>query len=223
VALITCPDCGQSISDAAAACIHCGRPRDRAGAVSLSPNPVVPPITGSTSPAHDVGKPSPATATFPLFPVATHKFIILSICTFSIYELYWCYQYWKRLKTESGESLSPFWKACFAPLWGFSLFRRIRATAASNGVVTEWSAGVLGTFYFILSALWKLPDPWWLISLASWLPIIPVQQAAQRVNECHAASAAEGRNDNYTTANIVTIVIGGLLLVLAIVGTFMPE
>jgi hypothetical protein len=190
--------------------------------MSLLPNPVVPPIAGSTSPAHDVGKPAPVTVSFPLFPVATHKFIVLSICTFSIYELYWCYQNWKRLKTESGESLSPFWRAFFAPLWGFSLFRRIRATAASNGVVTEWSAGVLGTFYLILSLLYNLPDPWWLISLAAWLPIIPVQQAAQRVNERHAA-AAEGRNDNYTTTNIATIVIGGLLLVLGIVGMFIPK
>ena len=37
----------------------------------------------------------------PLFPVATHKFIVLSICTLGIYELYWCYQNWKRIKAAS--------------------------------------------------------------------------------------------------------------------------
>lgn len=221
--LITCPDCGQSVSDAAPACIHCGRPRDRAAPAPAHSDAATPPVAGSGPPVHPLGQTSATPATFPLFPVATHKFIILSICSFSIYELYWCYQNWKRLKSASGESLRPFWRAFFAPLWGFSLFRRVRDLATSQGVDTGWSPGVLGTFYLVLSVMWRLPDPWWLISFASLVPMIPVQQAAQRVNELHAGSAAEGRNDNYTTANVATIVIGGLLLVLGVVGTFMSE
>src|SRR5688572_28938386 len=39
MALVTCPDCGKSISDAASACVHCGRPapinRDDSAQVSL--------------------------------------------------------------------------------------------------------------------------------------------------------------------------------------------
>lgn len=189
--------------------------------MSGRPEPVAPPIANPGSP-HDPRQHTTALASLPLFPVATHKFIVLSICSFSIYEFYWCYQHWKRLKHASGENLSPFWRAFFTPLWAFSLFARIRATAASNRVITEWSAGVLGTFYLVLSVLWRLPDPWWLISFASFIPMIPVQQAAQRVNELHMVSGAEGRNDSYTTANVATIVIGGFLLILVIVGTFMP-
>jgi len=165
----------------------------------------------------------PGAGPLPLFPVATHKFIVLSICTFGIYELYWCYQNWKRLKTASGENLSPFWRAFFAPLWGFSLFKRIRAEAVSAGVPVEWNSGALATFYLVLNMTWRLPDPWWLISFGTLIPMVPVQQAVQRINERHAALSTEGRNDNYSTANVATIVIGGLFLILAVIGTFMPE
>ena len=193
MALITCPDCGQSISDAAATCIHCGRPQRCL-------------LTATT---------------FPLFPVASHKFVVLSICTFSIYELYWCYQNWKRLMSASGERLSPFWRTVFAPFWVFSLCRRIRDRAALQGVTANWSPGVLGTFYLVFFVLGGLPDPWNWISLACWVPMIPVQQAAQQLNELHAKSVVEARNDNYSTANVAIMIIGGLSLVLAIVSIFM--
>ena len=55
------------------------------------------------------------------------------------------------------------------------------------------------------------------------VPMIPVQQAAQRINETSSRLATEGRNNNYSSANIATIVIGGLLLVLVVVGTVIPE
>lgn len=188
MALIACPDCGKSVSDSAAACVHCGRRLDQPTAGSKSQEPLISSIAGSGPPIDDLPSQSPAAATLPLFPVATHKFIVLSICSFSIYELYWCYQNWKRLKTASSQNLSPFWRAFFAPLWGFSLFRRIRATALANGVIVGWSAGALGTFYLILFGLWRLPDPWWLISFASFIPMVPVQQAAQRVNDLYSFS-----------------------------------
>lgn len=224
MALITCPDCGHGVSDRAPVCVQCGRPL---GAVP--PTPPHPPQAVSAR-AAEAPAPQQADAAvasrvgaLPLFPVATHKFIVLSISTFNIYALYWCYQNWKRLKAASGENLSPFWRAFFAPLWGFSLFKRMRAAAVSAGVPVEWSSETLAAFYLGLNMTWRLPDPWWWISFGALISIIPVQQAAQRVNERYAALNTEGRNDNYSTANVATIVIGGLLLILAVIGTFMPK
>jgi len=224
VALITCPDCGHSVSDRAPVCVQCGRPL---GAVPSTPThppqPASAPMVAARAPQQVDAPAAPGVGPPPLFPVATHKFIVLSICTFSIYELYWCYQNWKRLKSASGENLSPFWRAFFAPLWGFSLFKRVHAAATSAGVSVDWSSGALATFYLVLHMTWRLPDPWWLISFATLITMIPVQQAAQRVNERHAGLSTEGRNDNYSTANVATIVIGGLFLILALIGTFIPE
>lgn len=43
MALIACPDCGKQASDAAAACIHCGRPlaRTTADSVGTDAHPVL--------------------------------------------------------------------------------------------------------------------------------------------------------------------------------------
>lgn len=75
----------------------------------------------------------------------------------------------------------------------------------------DWSSDALATFYLVFTMACLLPDPWWLISFASLILMIPVQQAVQRVNERHVTLSTEERNDNYSTANVATIVIGGLL------------
>jgi Double zinc ribbon len=160
-------------------------------------------------------------AILPFFPVATHKFIVLSICTFDIYQLYWFYQNWKRMRNATGENISPFWRAFWAPLWGFSFFQRVRERSTTEGVRVEWNPWPLAAFYFVLTVSWRLPDPWWLISLFSFVPMIPVQQVTQRINA--RCTTQETSNDVYSGANIATIVCGGLFLVLAVVGTFLPE
>jgi hypothetical protein len=159
----------------------------------------------------------------PLFPVATPKFIALSICTFGIYELYWCYENWKSVKSASGENISPFWRTFLAPIWVFSLYRKIRADALAAGVPVAWNYGVLGAFFLILQLTAVLPDPWWLISFAMFIPMIPVQQTAQRLNALHFERGATGRNDNYSPANVATLVIGGLFLMLVLIGAFLPQ
>lgn len=91
---------------------------------------------------------------YPLFPVATHKFIVLSLCSFGLYQFYWIYQNWKRLRRASGECLRPFWRLFFAPIWNFFLFRNIGDVATEAGVPYGWILGgglllilgVIGTF-----------------------------------------------------------------------------
>lgn len=221
MSLIVCPDCGRSVSDAAAACIHCGRPIARSTAEPVSPMSPVP--TPEPQPIPQRASATKTATEYPLFSVSTQKFIVLSICTFSIYELYWCYQNWVKLQSKSTKDMRPFWRAFFAPLWNFRLFGIIRDMAASKNVAVSWSAGVLGTLYLVLSLLWRLPDPWWWISLASLLALVPVQQTAQRINRLYVAEGERLENDTYSKTNIVTIVLGSLLVILAVVGTFIPE
>lgn len=209
MALITCPDCGNSVSDLARACLQCGRPINEAASTTAY----------ASRPAPDAAA---AEETLPLFPVATHKFIVLSIFSFGLYEVYWCYKNWKRLKEASGEELSPVWRAIFAPLWGFSLFRRMRDVASAAGVPVGWSPGVLATLYLVLNIAWRLPDPWWLLGFASLIPMLPVQQAAQQANARSAGVASEGRNGSYSAANIVLILLGGLIWILVVIGLFLP-
>jgi hypothetical protein len=213
--LLTCPDCSANIPDGALVCVHCGRPH------TPDASPVLPPSmpgSGATIVNTQGGQ---SQTEFPFFPVATHKLVVLSICTFGFYELYWAYKNWQRIRAASGEVLSPFWRAFFAPIWSFSLFGQIRDRVTQDGKPADWSPPFLATCYLLLSGLWRLPDPWWLICFATFLPLIPVQQATQRFNEQHNVS--ENLNSNYNGKNVAVIILGGIFISLAVVGSFIPE
>jgi hypothetical protein len=160
----------------------------------------------------------PSSSDLPLFPVATAKFVVLSSVSFGIYELYWIYQNWIRIRRTSGDLVSPFWRTFFAPVFAFSLFARICVMAEEQGIPADWSPNVLATLYLVLCLMSLLPDPWWLMSIAAFVPMLPVQQTAQRINARHAASATEPPNAHYSAGNIVTIVAGILVFVLLIIG-----
>jgi hypothetical protein len=222
MALTKCSDCGRDVSDVAQACSHCGRPMSRRSPLTAlglaDANPGK--DTSSARPAGLDSSKGELVALFPFFPVPTHKFVVLSLCTFGVYDLYWSYKNWQRIRERTGEKISPFWRAFWAPFWGFSLFGRIRDYARAESVNVSWSAGLLGTIYLVLFISWRLPDPWWLISLGSFIPLIAVVQTTHDVNSRVVAS--EDPNISYSGANIAMIVVGGLVLVLAIIGTFVP-
>lgn len=156
----------------------------------------------------------------PQFPVSLGKLVLMSIVTFGIYELYWAYKQWDAIRRRENEDVSPFWRACFAPLWGFSLFPRIQKLAEMHHVPINWSGTALATVYFLLGATWRLPSPISLLSLLSFLPIVMVQRG---VNDLNAAVAPDApRNDTYSAANIIGIFVGGILVLLTIVGTLIP-
>jgi hypothetical protein len=198
MSLITCPDCRHEVSDAAQACIHCGRPL-----------------------ASSVQQPWTPQTRHEFFPVAVHKFVVLSLCTLSFYSIYWCYQNWWRIRERTGERLSPFWRAVLEPFWVFSLFRRIREHAAGRGVTAVWNPTLLGLAYLCFCAIGSLPDPWWLVGLGGFIPFLPVVQTIQRLNDGEAAT--ESRNDAYSGANVATILVGGAIVLLVVAGTFMSE
>lgn len=197
MSLITCPDCQHEVSDAAQACIYCGRPL------------AVPGLSTRVETRHQ------------LFPVAPHKFVVLSVCTLNLYTIYWCYQNWRRIRERTGEQLSPFWRAVFAPFWVFSLFQRIAGQAAERGVSVIWSPTFLGLGYLFVCLAGTFPDPWWLVSLAGFIPFLPVVQTIQQLTQ--RDDATETRNESYSGANVAAILIGGLIVLLAVAGTFMTE
>lgn len=158
--------------------------------------------------------------TTPQFAVSVGKFAVMSLCTFGFYELYWAYKHWDAVRRREQESLSPFWRAFFAPLWGFSLLPRLQQLTAVYGVPATWSGSGLALAYFLLHIAYRLPGALWLVSLLSFLPLLVVQRS---VNELNRAVAPEApRNDSYSGLNVVGIVLGGTIILLAIVGTLVP-
>jgi hypothetical protein len=156
----------------------------------------------------------------PFFAVATHKFVVMCIVTVGLYQFYWLYLQWKRLARATIEPISPFWRTFFAPLWGFSFCNRVRQRGLLEQTHPNWNAAILAVAYFVLTVLWRLPEPWSLISLLNFLPLVPVQLTIEAINARHARGPLPNRS--YSTANIAGIVFGSCVLVLAVIGSFLP-
>ena len=145
--LITCPECGRNVSDAAVVCIGCGHP-----IVDGTPAPTPAP---APAPVQGIGD-------FPAHSVSTTKLVALSLVTFGLYEILWFYRNWKLMRDRQGEAVSPFWRAVFSPLTAYSLFERIKGIEGP-GREAGWRASGLAVAYLLTISAWRLPDPWWLV------------------------------------------------------------
>ena len=154
------------------------------------------------------------------FPVSLAKFAVMSLASFGLYDIYWMYQNWSRERDRTNEPLSPVWRSIFGILWIYSLLQRIRNRAHATGVPVGWASGVVATGFIVLSLLWRLPDPYWWVSILAFVPLLGVQHT---INQTNALVAPDGdRNAKYSGINIVLIVIGVLMVALIILGSLLP-
>jgi hypothetical protein len=79
-------------------------------------------------------------------------------------------------------------------------------------------AGPLALAVLALALAANLPDPYWLVTLLGFLPLLPVQAAVNRVNLQLAPDADP--NARFSGWNIAGVVVGGLLVALAMLGMF---
>jgi hypothetical protein len=157
----------------------------------------------------------------PFFAVSLTKFAAMSVCTFGIYELYWFYKNWRLVKEREKLDISPFWRVFFAFFFCYQCFSRIRAQAATAGLDHSLPAGPLAAGWIITSLLWRLPDPYWLVSMLAFIFVLPIQALANRVN----ATMAPGHDPNrrFTGWNIATVAGGTIFFLLAIIGSVLPD
>lgn len=174
---------------------------------------------GAWTPADAVPELSEAQAA-PWFAVGTTKLVVMSLVTLGLYEAYWFYRQWKSVEARASGTVHPVLGAIFSGLSGFWLFPRVRAAADEAGVPVGWSGGAMATAYLLLSLLWRLPDPYWLACFLSIVPLAFVQSAVNAVNDNRAPLAA--RNEGFSGANWVGVVLGGLMLLLCLVGVLLP-
>jgi hypothetical protein len=164
----------------------------------------------------------PSTRMAPVFfPVSLLKLTLMSLATLGLYEVYWFYKNWKCVRRNDGDKVNAPIRALFYPLMSYYLFQRIRGHADKAQVGPRLQAGLLATTIFVLAALWRLPDPWWLVSLLGFLPLLPVQSTVNEINRKLAPQA--GINGRFSGWNVAGLVVGGILLLMSLIGTFLGE
>ncbi len=152
------------------------------------------------------------------FTTTIRKLIILSICTFNIYSLYWFYKHWQAQKLGAGVNCKPVLRAIFQVFFVYSLFSKIKIETASKGIKAAWGAGLFATVYILLQITSVVTgqifsDPSFIIvslfisfgiSLLGVIPLIVAQKTANQLN-----GDPEGKqNEQFSGLNWLCIVLG---------------
>ncbi len=156
----------------------------------------------------------------PYFCVSGAKLTILSLATFGLYEVFWFYQNWKRVRDRTGRTLSPFWRAIFSPIFVFPLARTVASTTTSLNLRPGLTPGLVAAAYLGLTFLACLPDPWWLVSLFTFVPLLAVAREIRTIHE--ALQPGVDPAVGWGRGAWATLAFGGLLAGLAVLGTFAP-
>lgn len=142
-------------------------------------------------------------------PVRLDKLLALTFLTFGLYEIVWFYRNWRYVRDVEDEAVIPWGRALFAPLWYFSFAQRL---GIAGGVL--WA-----TAYLAVTAMWRLPDPWWLVSFLSVFALVPAVVEINRRNE-GVASLSPSYGWRKRSGAVATL--GVLVLPFSIAGTFGP-
>ena len=154
---------------------------------------------------------SPHDAQVKYFPVAPVKYVLMSICTLGIYDIYWHYKNWKTVKVRDESRILPLARAIFYPFWFYSLLTDI-AKHSGRGALSAWAyRAVLAIAVIVLSAVSRLPDPYWLLSFLTFVPALPAIIAIDRENA--AAGVTMPPAFGYRPVNFVAFLLGGPIVV----------
>ena len=157
----------------------------------------------------------------PFFAVSLPKLVLLAICTFGFYKFYWFYKNWKLIKAHENSDIYPFWRTFFGILFCYQCFEQIRDAGVSREIPRAPPVRLLAAGWILLTLAGRLPEPYWYVSFASTLLMLPVQAYANRIN-AHDAPTHDP-NSRLSAWNWVAIVVGGIVFMLFVFGTIFPE
>ena len=155
------------------------------------------------------------------YRVGTAKLAALSFCTLGFYSIYWFYRQWQAEGEEHDESYSAPFRAMFSALTAYSLFSRIHAALSLDGDRPGFSPGLYAVAYFVLVTAWRLPEPYSLIALLWFIPIVHIQQAINTNVRKHDPTAS--LNETWEWWAFFLACVGGTFMLIGVVASLFPE
>ena len=149
--------------------------------------------------------------------ISLNKFIFLSIISFGMYELWWIYKAWGFYKQKEKLNITPAIHTIFSVFFLISLFNKTLKFAKGKGYNNSYSAILLFVGVFVTNLLARLPDPYWLISLLSFVFFIPPFKALNFAKR-NSSEFIVTEQTSYSGRQIVLIVIGVIFWSLVLLG-----
>jgi hypothetical protein len=150
--------------------------------------------------------------------ISEGKFVFLCFITFGLYEVWWAYKSWRYFKQRERSDINPVARTILGIFFLHSLFERIKKLANSKGYKADYNSAALFIAFFILNVLGRLPPPFWLIAIFSFVPLVPPFRALRfaQMNE----EVPYPEQENFNSRQIVLIVLGLIFWLLVVVGLF---
>jgi hypothetical protein len=143
------------------------------------------------------------------------KFIILSVLTFGLYELWWIYKSWRFFKQKDMPEIQPAARALFSIFFLTSLFNRILQYAKENNYTESYNSFSLFIFFFLANLLSRLPEPYWLLSTFSFVFLLPSFKAFNYARK-NSTEYNVIEQDNFNARQIVLMLFGLIFWILVI-------
>jgi hypothetical protein len=160
--------------------------------------------------------------------ISESRFIVMSILTLGIFEIYWNYKNWSYIKKRDNLDIQPVWRAIFGIFYIHSLLSFIEQDNEMNKIKkSDFSASSLATGWVIMiligNVLGRFDDIsintlGILISVSSLLCLLPVQKHINRVNNL---INSEILYKGWSFGQVLCLVIGIPLFVLVLIGIFL--
>ena len=149
--------------------------------------------------------------------ISLNKFIILSIVSLGLYEIWWTYKAWRFYKQKENADIMPALRAIFSIFFLISLFDKILFSARERNYTISYSSVFLFAGYLGLSILVHfLPDSYSLFSVFIFvLFYIPPFKALNFV-KLYSAEITAIEQDSFNTRQICLLVVGILFWVLLV-------
>jgi hypothetical protein len=99
------------------------------------------------------------------FALSILKLVVMSVCTLGLYQVYWFYKHWAKIKERSEPHITPWARALFGIFWCYSCFNFIRKEERQLDIEPTLSVGPLAFGWIGLELASQCPDP---IICAGW-------------------------------------------------------
>ena len=148
----------------------------------------------------------------PFFAVSLLKFAVMSFFTLGLYDLYWFYRNWQRIRVRQQRNIKPSLRTMFVLIYCYPCFREIRKTGLQIVSGSAPPMGLLAAGWTVMYLAFQLPKPGWLIAIFSWVFMVPVQAYVNQINL--EAVPGHDKNSRFTAWNWVGICVGALVILL---------
>jgi hypothetical protein len=150
------------------------------------------------------------------FNISLMKYCILAFFSFGLYNIYWFYRIWKTIKEKRLLNISAGARGFFGVIFVIPMVLEINKILKDiKKKRTLLPSAILWIIFMLLA---KLPEPYFLISLLSFVFLIPVHMALDTINKYYGF---ERINKIIKLHEVIIVIFGSMIFILALCGLFL--